>query len=91
VFLQDGLINYVGYTFLNTYSEIDKAVLCFQLNTRHYPRSANAWGSLGEAYAAAGDRARAMEGYTKSLELDPGNANAARQLDKLRGSAQSQK
>jgi cytochrome c-type biogenesis protein CcmH/NrfG len=71
---------------LNTHKEIDKALLCFQLNTRHYPRSANAWDSLGEAYVAAGDRAMAIESYTKSLGLDPGNANAARQLDKLRGS-----
>lgn len=85
VFLQEGLINYFGYTFLNTYREIDKAILCFQLNTRHYPRSANAWDSLGEAYAVAGDRARAIESYTKSLELDPGNANAVQQLARLRG------
>jgi predicted alpha/beta superfamily hydrolase len=91
VFLQEGLVNYFGYTFLNTYKEIDKALLCFQLNTRHYPRSTNAWDSLGEAYAAAGDRAMAIESYTKSLGLDPKNSNAARQLEKLRGSAGSQR
>jgi predicted alpha/beta superfamily hydrolase len=89
IFLGEGLVNYFGYTFLNTYKEIDKALLCFQLNTLHYPRSANAWDSLGEAYAAAGNRAMAIESYTKSLALDPGNSNAARQLDKLR-SARSQ-
>jgi tetratricopeptide (TPR) repeat protein len=89
IFLGEGLVNYFGYTFLNTYKEIDKALLCFQLNTLHYPRSANAWDSLGEAYAAAGNRAMAIESYTKSLALDSGNSNAARQLDKLR-SARSQ-
>jgi predicted alpha/beta superfamily hydrolase len=91
LFLQEGLINYFGYTFLNTYREMDKALLFFKLNTRHYPQSANAWDSLGEAYAAAGDRAMAIESYTKSLALDPRNANAGRQLDKLRGSTQPQR
>jgi predicted alpha/beta superfamily hydrolase len=91
VFLQEGLVNYFGNTFLNTYREMNKALLCFQLNTRHYPRSANAWDSLGEAYAAAGDRAKAIESYTRSLELDPGNSNVARRLEKLRGSAASQR
>jgi len=84
VFLREDLIRYFGYTFLNTYSEPDKALRCFQLNTRHYPRSADAWASLGEAQAAAGERAMAIESYTKSLELDPGNSNTSRQLDKLR-------
>jgi predicted alpha/beta superfamily hydrolase len=90
VFLQEGLVNYFGTTFLKIYSEIDKAILCFQLNTRRYPRSAGAWESLGEAYAVAGDRAMAIESYAKSLELDPRNGNAARQLDKLRAAARPQ-
>jgi len=91
IFLQEGLVNYFGYTFLNTYPEMNKALLYFQLNTRHYARSANAWASVGEAHAAAGDRAMAIESYTRSLELDPGNSNASQQLDKLRGSARSQR
>jgi cytochrome c-type biogenesis protein CcmH/NrfG len=70
---------------------MDKALLYFQLNTRHYPRSANAWASLGEAQAAAGDRAMAIESYTKALDLDPASSVASRQLDKLRGSAPAQR
>jgi len=87
IFLQEGLINYFGYTLLNTYHETDKALRYFQLNTRHYPRSATAWASLGEAQVAAGDRVMAIASYAKALELDPGNSNTSRQLDTLRGSA----
>jgi predicted Zn-dependent protease len=53
-----------------------------RLNTRHYPRSPNAWDSLGEAQAAKGDREQAMQ-LPSSLALDPKNANAAAQLRKL--------
>lgn len=83
VFLREGLVNYFGYVFLNTYPDLDKALLYFQLNTRHYPASANAWDSLAEAYAAKGDRKTAIENYRRSLELNPDNSNAAAQLQKL--------
>lgn len=83
VFLGEGLVDYFGSVFVNTYRDLDKALLYFRLNTRHYPASANAWDSLAEAYAARGDRRKAIESYRKSLELDPDNANAVAQLQKL--------
>lgn len=82
-FLTEGLVNYFGYVFLHTYRDQDKALLYFRLNTAHYPKSANAWDSLAEAYAAQGRRDLAIENYRKSLELNPGNANAVEQLKKL--------
>jgi predicted alpha/beta superfamily hydrolase len=82
-FLSEGLINYFGYVFLNTYPDQDKSLLYFRLNTAHYPRSANVWDSLAEAYAVQGRRDLAIENYRKSLELNPANANAAAQLKKL--------
>jgi predicted alpha/beta superfamily hydrolase len=87
VFLREDLVNYFGYVFLNTYRDLDKALLYFGLNTRHHPRSANAWDSLGEAYVVQGNRALAVESYRKSLVLDPKSANAAAQLRKLGAAA----
>jgi predicted alpha/beta superfamily hydrolase len=86
VFLREDLVNYFGYVFLNTYRDLDKALLYFGLAARHYPSSANAWDSLGEAQAAKGDREQAIASYRRSLALDPKNANAAEQLRKLGGS-----
>jgi hypothetical protein len=54
------------------------------MNAGYYPRSPNVWDSLGEMYAARGDRAASIRMYEKSLALDPGNRNAARKLEELR-------
>lgn len=89
IFLGEGLVNHFGYVFLHTYRDLDKALLYFQLNTRHYPASANAWDSLGEAYADKGDRRKAIDSYRRSLELDPDNANAVARLQKLGAAAAS--
>lgn len=48
-----------------------------------YPKSANAYDSLGEAYAANGEKALAIANYRKSLQLDPKNGNATRWLERL--------
>lgn len=48
-----------------------------------YSGSSNAYDSLGEAYAANGDKADAITCYRRSLELDPKNANALQWLEQL--------
>jgi len=50
-----------------------------------YSRSSNAYDSLGEAYAANGDKPNALASYRRSLELDPKNTNAEEWLEKLGG------
>jgi len=47
-----------------------------------YPRSSNVYD--GEAYMKHGDRELAISNYERSLVLDSTNANAARQLAKLK-------
>jgi tetratricopeptide (TPR) repeat protein len=64
---------------------IDEAVKILELNVETYPTSANVYDSLGEAYMAQGNREKAIANYRKSLELNPGNLNAAEQLKKLGG------
>jgi imidazolonepropionase-like amidohydrolase len=75
-------LNTLGYALLRM-KKLDESVRILELNAEIYPRSANAYDSLGEACAAQGNRERAIASYKKSLELDPGNLNAAEQLKKL--------
>ena len=57
----------------------------FELNTQDYPNSWNVWDSLGEAHMNAGNTAKAIESYQRSLEINPGNTNGQAMLEKLRG------
>ncbi len=77
-------LNRLGYRLLGAGRAADATAL-FRLMVELYPRSANAWDSLGEGLAAAGERTEAIRAYARSLELDPTNANAARQLARLVG------
>ncbi len=83
--LSESEMNNLGYYFLNTRKQTDAAVAVFQLNVESFPASANAYDSLGEAYLAGGDKARAIANYQKSVELNPQNTNAVEVLKKLRG------
>lgn len=81
--LSESQINRIGYMLLETRRH-DDAVAVLRLNTVRFPGSFNAYDSLGEAYAAAGDREKAIANYQRSLKLNPANANAAEMLRKLR-------
>ena len=49
--------------------ELAAAVIVLEVNTRLYPDSANTWDSLGEVLLRDGQRARALECYSKVLEV----------------------
>ncbi len=79
-------LNALGYLLLYNYSRADEALAIFELIISEYPKSANAYDSLGEAYLFVRDLKQALVNYKKSLELDPENNNAKRiisQLEKL--------
>lgn len=75
-------INLLGYHLLKL-GRVTDAVAVFGLNVESNPSSSNAYDSLGEAQLAAGDTAKAVSSYRRSLELDAGNQNAARILQQL--------
>lgn len=75
-------LNALGYQLLKA-RKFDAAIRIFQLNVEAYPKSANTYDSLGEAYMDAGDKPQAIANYQKSLELNPKNANGIRMLGKL--------
>jgi tetratricopeptide (TPR) repeat protein len=63
-------LNNYGYELLAQQNN-DKAIEVFILNTERHPASANTWDSLGEAYAAKGDKTNAVKCFKKSLSLNP--------------------
>lgn len=76
------ILNLLGYRLLRQ-NQIADALRVFERNAALYPGDANAWDSLGEGHARAGNREAAIRDYRRSLALDPNNANAKRQLEKL--------
>lgn len=75
-------LNDWGYRLLSNGKPVE-ALAVLGLVAELYPQSGNAYDSLAEAYAANGDRQRAIVNYRRSLELDPNNANAASRLKAL--------
>jgi Flp pilus assembly protein TadD len=61
-------------------------MVMFKANLELFPNSWNAYDSLAEACLKAGDRQKASELYSKSVELNPNNKNGKDALDKLRQS-----
>jgi CubicO group peptidase (beta-lactamase class C family) len=80
--LTEAQINRIGYALLAR-KRVDDAVTVFRRNAERFPQSANVHDSLGEAWMIAGNDANALASYRRSLELDPGNVNAAAMLEKL--------
>jgi CubicO group peptidase (beta-lactamase class C family) len=76
-------INEKGYELLGG-GKPKEAITVFELGVLIFPKSANAFDSLGEAYMEAGNKKLAVENYEKSLKLDADNKNAEEMLRKLR-------
>jgi hypothetical protein len=79
---QEAELNKLGYYYLNN-DKMKWAIEVLKLNTESYPKSANVYDSLAEAYMKAGKIDKAIENYKKSLELNPDNANARRMIEHL--------
>lgn len=65
------IINDMGYKFLNAPNKLDEAIKFFELNTKNYPTSFNAFDSLGDGYAAKGDKEKAIAAYKKAIAINP--------------------
>jgi CubicO group peptidase (beta-lactamase class C family) len=76
-------LNDWAYRMLNGGGKKREALEIFKLNVFLYPESANVYDSVAEAFEANGEFALAVKNYRRSLELDPGNKNAARHLKRL--------
>jgi hypothetical protein len=61
-------INTYGYQLLGQ-RKIDEAIAMFEKNVKDHPASWNAYDSLAEAYGIKGDKKKALENYTKAMNM----------------------
>ena len=80
----ESVVNDTAYALLHE-EKSAPAIALFKINVQNYPRSANAYDSLGEAYASIGDKQAAIEAYTKALEINPDFPPSQAALKKLKG------
>ena len=80
----EALVNSLGYKLLSA-KRIPEAIVIFEVNARNHPNSSNAYDSLGEAYANARDKQRALDAYRKSVELNPDNTSAKHMIEQIEG------
>ena len=66
-------LNAYGYQLINQ-GKMEEAIKVMETMCRRYPNSANAFDSLGEAYALKGDKENAIKNFKKSLSMNPPEA-----------------
>lgn len=80
----EGFVNILGYIALHDRNIPDVAVTIFEINTKNYPLSVNAWDSLADVYIVKGAKEKAKACYEKILALQPDNTDAKKKLEKVR-------
>jgi pimeloyl-ACP methyl ester carboxylesterase len=80
----EATVNLRAYRFLQD-GHTDDALALFRIAVEIFPDSWNAYDSLGEGYAAKGQKELAVKAYKKSLELNPANDNGREALKRLEG------
>ena len=80
--VEEETLNRLGYTLLFS-GQTQDAIAVFQRNVVEYPKSANVYDSLGEAYMKAGRKDLAIQNYELSLQLNPRNQNAIDMIKKV--------
>jgi tetratricopeptide (TPR) repeat protein len=76
------ILNGIGYTFIQEKS-IDNAIKVFQENAKLFPKDANSWDSLGEAYLIKHDKENSLKAYKKALELNSSLKSVQKKIQKL--------
>lgn len=78
----EDLVNNLAYDAMGQHKSVE-AYKLFKRNIENYPNSANAYDSLGDFYAGEGNKAKAIEAYSKSLSLQE-TPDTRRKLEELR-------
>lgn len=76
-------MNAVGYQLLKE-KKIDEAIVVLSLNTEAFPKSANAYDSLGEAYLHNKNLEMAENAYLKAIEINPDLKSSIEMLKRIK-------
>jgi CubicO group peptidase (beta-lactamase class C family) len=76
-------LNTLGYQLVSE-TKLNDAIAIFKLNTTSYPKSSNAFDSLGDAYVAVRDKDDAIKSYQIAIDLDKNNLESIRKLNNLK-------
>ncbi len=80
--IDEGTLNFIGERLL-ALGKPEEAIAAYQRNLKEYPRSANVYRGLGEAYVKMGNKQLAIANFKASLELDPSNKKTHDELTQL--------
>jgi dienelactone hydrolase len=77
----EGLVNMIGYEHLQE-GDTKGAIAILQLNVNAFPKSANAYDSLSDAFLADGQKDLARENAKKALQLSPADTSLSEEYRK---------
>lgn len=81
-FENPGELNKLGYE-LSRLGKINESITIFKLATNEFPKDANLFDSLGEAYFTNKQYDLALESYKKAISLGGTKGNAEKMIDKI--------
>jgi dienelactone hydrolase len=79
VLFPEAQMNMMGYRYLQR-GMVGEALSILKMNAEAYPRSANCWDSLTEAYIAAGDNDHALECVDMVIQVLPEDTNISEEF-----------
>jgi hypothetical protein len=78
----EDFVNNLGYSFLGM-KQFKKSEQFFKLNVSNYPESFNVYDSIGDFYAANGEKEKAIENYKKAIALNKDSIASIEKLEAL--------
>jgi len=82
--LSENEFNVLGYQ-LARQRKLDESLAILKMNIQAFPNSWNVYDSYGEMLSWSGNKDVAIENFEKSLELNPENENAVKNLNQIYG------
>ncbi|HZY39414.1 MAG TPA: alpha/beta hydrolase-fold protein, partial [Mucilaginibacter sp.] len=67
-------LNDWAYSLMGDFGKTDPAIEIFRYNVEQHPGKWEYYDSLGDGYAAKGDKQQAISSYRKAISLDPKNS-----------------
>jgi predicted alpha/beta superfamily hydrolase len=78
----EDFVNSLGYNFLRM-KQFKKSEQFFKLNVSNYPESFNVYDSIGDFYAANGEKEKAIQNYKKAIALNKDSIPSIEKLEAL--------